>query len=558
VRRLPYAGLFVILACLVVVPVVLVIITALTDTVPRPGAALGSFTFHNVREVLSGTNLTATVNSASIALGGTAIALVIGAALAWLAARTDIPGRAFVQLVGITPLFMPTLIGALAWSFLASPRAGYLNMVLGSLHIPVTLNIYSVPGMIFVFGLYYTPYAFMFIFAALALMNPELEQAAAVHGASNARIARTVTLPLMFPAILGASLLTFVLILQNFPVPQILGTPGHVNTLPSLIFRLMNNYPPDANSSAAVGLLMMVIMTIFIVVQRRLIAAREYRTVTGKGLRARRVRLGRWKWLALALIVLYALFGVVLPVVALANTAFRKSTYIPDTRHIIDPSQFSLLHFHALFNDDTFIPGLRNSIITGLAAALLGTLLHVLMSYTTYRTRRRGRGLIEFAAMIPLAVPALVLGLGIFWAALRFSVGIYGTLFILILAFMVQFMPQGFRSASAGMMQIHPELEEAARVSGAGRSRTIAEVMVPMLRSGIFSTMLLLFILSVGEVSAAIFLFSSNTVVTSVNLYNLYSDGLIPEAAALSLVFSGFLLIVVVATRRWLAGREPS
>jgi iron(III) transport system permease protein len=315
----------------------------------------------------------------------------------------------------------------------------------------------------------------------------------------------------------------------------------------------MGNIPPDDNGAAAVGVVMTAVMTVFIVIQRRVIAAREYQTVSGKGFRPRRIALGWRKWPALGVVLLFALFAVLLPILALANDAFRSNDYIPDTAHIVEPSLMGLSHFRVVISDPSFQLALRNSLITGIGAAVLGGILHFTMSYAAYRSRQRGRGILEVFAMIPLAVPALVLGLGIFWASLRFSVGLYGTLFIFVLAFIVQFMPQGFRSASASMLQVHAELEESARVSGASRARAIAEIVVPLMKSGIFSTMLLLFILSVGEVSAAIFLFTSNTIVTSVNLYNLWSDGMVAEAAALSLIFSGFLLVIVLATRRWLS-----
>lgn len=548
----PYASLFVLLCALVLVPVALVVITALTDTEPRPGAALGHLTLANLREVFTSSNLSATWNSALMATSGTVLALVLGTGVAWLAARTNVPGLAFVQVVGIMPLFMPTLVGALAWTFLASPQAGYLNLIFTAAHLPFRVDIYSLGGMIFVFGLYYTPYTFLFMYGALSMMNPDLEQAATVHGASTARAARLITLPLMTPAMLGAALLTFVLILQNFPVPQILGTPGHVNTLPAFIFRLMNKYPQDANGAAAVGLLMILVMTAFILAQRWIVAAKEYRTVTGKGFRPRRIALGRWRWPAFAMVVAYAITAVVLPIAALVNVAFRSNSYVPDARHIVDPALMSLTHFHALFADERFALGLRNTLITSLGTAVLGGALHYLTSYAAYRTRRHGRAVLELLAMVPLAVPAIVLGLGIFWASLRFSLGIYGTLLIFVVAFTVQFMPQGFRSASSGMLQVHPELEEAARVSGASRGRTLGEVMLPLMRSSILSTMLLLFILSAGEVSAAIFLFTSQTIVTSVTLYGLWSDGFVAEAAALSLIFSGILLVIVVVARRWL------
>jgi len=552
-RWVPAAILMLALTFLIVVPVGMLLYASVLDAPPRPGAARANFTLENFRSLYgSRSTLFAVRNSLLIGVGGTALAMAIGMLLAWLGARTDVPGRWLVQLAGITPLFVSSLVGALAWSLIGSPRAGYANTALESIGIPLTVNIYSVTGMIFVFGLYYAPYAYLFVASALTLMNPELEEAAEVHGGSTTRVMRRITFPLVLPATMGAFILTFVLIIENFPVAQVLGSPGGVQTLPAYIFRLMAAAPSRPNEASAAGLVLMLIMVVLVTFQARLLAKRSYVTVSGKGFRPRRIGLGKWRWAAFGFAAAYLFVAVVIPFFALGQAALRRTQFISGLGDFFDPTGFTIRAFTSLLDYGPFSLGLRNSMIVGLLTAVIGGTLHLITAYTVHRSEVPGRKVLDYVSMLPVTVPALVIGLGFLWTWINLPVPLYGTLLILVLAYTARFMPQGYRGISSTILQVHRDLEESAQVAGASRVRAASTIVIPLIKTGIFSTMMLLFILSMRELSASIFLFTSETRILSIVLYDQWTSGTYSRMAAISIVYSLILFVLTMLGRKWL------
>ncbi|TDE13484.1 ABC transporter permease [Jiangella asiatica] len=551
-RLLPTGALLAVLAVLVLLPIGMLVYASVTDAVPRPGAVTGALTFSHFSELLSGANASAAANTLILGLAGTALSMAIGGFLAWAAARTDVPGKAMVQLSGIIPLFVSSLVGAVAWSTLASPGQGYLNIVFRAIGVPIELNIYTLPGIAFVFGLYYAPYSFMLIYGALSLMNPELEEAAKVYGASGRRTARHVTFPLVKPAIAASAVLTFGLIVENFPVPTLLGTPGGIDTLPSFIYRLMNAAPPQSNLAAAIGVGLTVIVLLILVVQRRMLAKRRYTTVSGKGFRPRVIELGRWRWAVFALCASYITLAVILPLAALLQMSMRSQPFISGVGDFFDVSVFGFQQFTAVLNDSTFQDAFRNSMIVGLLVMLAGGVLHSTMAFIVHRTRLPGRKLVEYIAMAPLAMPAVVLSLGFLWAWFLLPVPLYGTLLILVLAYVVRFMPQGYSSVSTSLQQIHPDLEDSAYTSGAGPVRSATTITFPLIRASVVSSALMLLILSMRELSAAVFLFTSQTRVLSIVIFDYMDGGVFARAAAASILYSLVLGAIALLARRYL------
>jgi iron(III) transport system permease protein len=547
----PLIPLAAILVVLVGLPLALLVLTSFIDVAPRPGAGLGSFTLDNYAQLAGPGNLNAAWNSLVISLFGTALAMLIGGLTGWLAARTDVPFRGLAQLAGIVPLFMSALVGTLAWALIASPRAGYINVGLEALGIGMTVNIYSMGGIVFVMGLFYAPYAFLLINSALTLMNPELEEAGSVHGGTMRRILGKVTFPIVTPAVAGSAILTFVLISENFPVVQILGSAGSIETLPARLFRLMVASPQRANEAAALGIALLVLLSVIIYAQRRLISRRSYVTVSGKGFRPRKIRLGRWRWPAFAFVVAYLMLAVVLPYFALLESALRRHQFLDGFLDLFDGSAFGMQNFTAAAGYRPFQEGLQNSLIVALATAVLGGALHFVLAYVVRRTTIPGRGLLEYVTNVPLAVPALVLGMGFLWSWLRLPVPVYGTLVILVMAFVARFLPQGFQGVSSTIVQVDKDLEDAAIVAGAKRRRAVSTVTLPLVKTGVVSTMLLLFILSFRELSAALFLFTSDTRTLSVVIYDQWESGQWPRVAAMSLMYSLVLLVVTLVGRRW-------
>ncbi|MQA94112.1 MAG: ABC transporter permease subunit [Streptosporangiales bacterium] len=549
-QRLPLAALAAILVVLVVVPMGILLYASFVDVPPRPGSPPGDFTVDNYAALLSAGNRAAMLNTLVIGLGATLFALVLGCGLAWLAARTDVPFKSLVQTAGIMPLFLSSLVGALAWSLLGSPEQGYLNIVLRDLGLPDFVNVYSIPGLIFVSGVYYAPYSFLLVYSSLSLLNPELEEAAYVHGARFRHVLGGITFKLVTPAVLGAATLTLVFIMENFPIPQVLGSPEGIHTLPSQIYRLMATAPSQPNQASAAGAILLVITAVMVFVQRRVLATREFVTVTGKGFTPRPRELGRWRWPAFACAMLYVLAAVMLPLFALVQSAFRANPYTTGIAAMFRPESFETEVMAETLESEELQQSLLNSIAVGAGAAFAGGLLYLALAYYVHRTKEPGRRFLSYVAMWPAAVPALVIGLGFLWTWTRFPI-IYGTLAILVLAFVGHLLPQGFQGISSSLIQVHPDLEESARVCGAGKIRTVWEILIPLVRTGVIATMLLIFILSMRELSVAIFLFTSDTQVLSISIYNAWEGGRLPPVAAMSLVYIAFLFVLTFVSRRW-------
>jgi iron(III) transport system permease protein len=541
---------------LVVYPVGTLILASFLDTPPRPGSPLGEFTLINYLQLSKAGTLNAALNSLLFGVCGTLLALAIGSTLAWLLARTDVPGKAVVGAAGIMPLFMSSLVGALAYALIASPRSGYINLLLRDLGIPLTVDVYSGGGIVFVLALFYAPYSFLFMSSALQLMNPELEEAAEAHGASRTAVMRSVTFPLVKPAFLGAGILTLVLTLENFPVPQILGSPARIETMPSLIFRMMMQAPPRPTEAAAVGMLLLVVMVVLVTVQSRLLANRAFHTVTGKGFRPKLIPLGRWRWPAFGFAVCYLFFAVLLPVFALFQSALRAHPYIADTAALFDFSAFTMKHMVETLHYNPFQQAFVNSVMVGVLTAILGTGFHFILSYYVNRTSFPWRRTVEYVAMLPVALPALIIGMGFLWAWIAVPLPIYGTLLILVLAYTARFMPQGFRSVSSTILQVHRDLEDCAVVAGASRTRAVVDILAPLIRPGIAATMLLLFILSMRELSTSIFLFTSDTRVLAIIVYEQWEAGSWPRVASISLLYSAMLFVITIAGRKWIGLRD--
>jgi len=550
--RLPYLILFALIILLVVVPMAVLFVASFTDSPPRPGDPIGNFTLANYAAIFSERGLTAALNSFIIGIGAGALAMVLGTAMAWLAARSDVPGRGIVQIAGIVPLFISAFVGAMAWSLIASPKSGYINLLFESLGWDFTLNVYSIPGIIFVQALYYSPYAFVFVYGALRLMNPEMEEAALIHGAKQFQVVRIITLPLIRPALLAAGVLTFGLILEDFPIPTILGAGGGIETLPTYVYSLMTVAPAKMNEASAVGMTLLVIVVAVIMFQRFLGRNRSYTTVSGKGFKPSTVKLGRWRWPAFAFVALYLITAVILPILALAKAAFSGALYLKTFADIFDPASFSVRSFFETIGSRGFLDALRNSFTAGIAAALIGVVLYVALAYFVQRTGLRGRRVLDQLAMAPIAIPALVMGLAFFWTWSVIPLPIYGTLAILVLAYIMRLIPQGYGGIAGSMQQIDPDLEAAAKVSGAGNLRALTYVTLPLLRTSIISAGLMVLILSIRELSSSIFLFTSKTRVLSVLVFGQWENGQWDKVAAMSLAYSAILLVITIIGSRWL------
>jgi iron(III) transport system permease protein len=455
------------------------------------------------------------------------------------------------------PLFVPPLVAGVAWAILGSPKTGLLNVVLASVGLDWRVDFYSMTGMILVFGIYYAPYVYMFTGAALRNMDPSLEECAEISGASALRTLGTVTFPLILPAILSSMLLSFIVMLGIYGIPAALGTPANLSMLTTYIFALTAWSPPLYNTAAATAVILMAVTAALVYLQQKILKGRSFTTVAGKAFRPRTLRLGPWRFLTLGLAIVYLLVVVGLPSVALLVASFRRFLFIRNLPALFDAKAYSLFNFQRLFENPLTLDSIYNSLEVGAITAVCGGVLCFAIGYTVTRTRIQGRALIDVVATVPVAIPGLVIGVAYLWAWIGLPGGLYGTLWILALAFIARFIPDTVKALSSSLMQIHPELEEASWLCGRGVLGTIARIVLPLARPGVIAGMTLLFTLAIRELGSSLFLYSSNTMVMSVHLLNFFEGGNLGVTAAFSVV-QIVLLGMLLAGANWLVrARQP-
>jgi iron(III) transport system permease protein len=546
-RWLWSAGLLAVLAFLVLYPVAMLLLGALTNTNPVvDGFGVFDLSFANFITVLGNPNVhVALANSLIACGGGTALAVVIGLTFSWVVVRTNTPGKRFIAAASMLPLFVPPLVAAVAWSVLASPKSGLLNTFLASIGIDWRFNIYSMAGMIAIFGIYYAPYIYMFTASALRNMDPSLEEAAEVSGASALRTMFTVTFPLIAPAILSGMLLSFIVMLGIYGIPAVLGAPADLPVLTTYIFKLTNWSPPLYSTAASVAIILMIVTGFLVWLQHRIVSRRSYTTVAGKAFRPALLNLGPWRYLTLGLAVVYLFVVVVLPTAALTIAAFRKFMFIRTMASLFDERQYSLIHFERLFANPLAVRSIYNTMEVGIITAIVGGLFAFAIGYTINRTTLPGRRSIDVISTLPVAIPGLVIGVAYLWAWIGLPGGLYGTIWILALAFVARFMPDTVKALSTSLMQIHRELEEAAWICGKGLLGTIRSIVLPLARPGVIAAMTLLFVLAIRELGSSLFLYTSNTMVMAVLLLDYYEGGNVGITGAFSLVQMVLLAVVI-------------
>jgi iron(III) transport system permease protein len=548
------ALLLAILAFLVIYPVSMLVLGALTDTNPViDGFAVFRLSIANFTTVLSNPNVgEALINTLIACGGGTAVAVVIGLAFSWIVVRTNTPCKRFIAAASMLPLFAPPLVAGVAWVILGSPKTGLINTFIKWMGFDWRIDLYSLSGLVFVFGIYYAPYVYMFTASALRNMDPSLEEASEVAGASAFSTLFTVTFPLIMPAIISGMLLSFIVMLGIYGIPAVLGAPNNINLLTTYIFKLTNWSPPLYNTAAAVAVLLMVVTGLLVYLQQKVVAGRSYTTVAGKAFRPRNLDLGRWRWLTLGLAIVYIVIVVVLPMLALIVAAFRKFMFIRDLNSLFDMRQYSLMHFVSIFENSLTLKSIYNAVEVGIITAFAGGILAFAIGYTIHRTRVAGRRSIDLLSTLPVAIPGLVIGVAYLWAWIGLPGGLYGTIWILALAFIARFMPDTVKALSTSFLQIHRELEEAAWVCGRGMLSTIRTIVLPLASPGVIAAMTLLFVLAIRELGSSLFLYTSNTMVMSVLLLDYYEGGNIGKTAAFSLVQT-VLLGVLIGIANWLS-----
>jgi iron(III) transport system permease protein len=517
----------------------------------------GAFTLANFAKLFTDANFRDPLATTFILATSTSLICCVAAApMGWLVARTDMPLRRTVRLLVTASFVTPPFLGAIAWELLAAPNSGLLNKfarsALGLESDEHIFNIYSFPGLIFVIACYTFPYVFVLVANALDRMPSELEDASAILGGRTWDTARRVTIPLVLPAILAGALVAFLQAMTLFGSPAILALPAGFHTMTTKIWSLFQ-YPPNPELAAAASVPLLVLTVILLRGEHMILGRRSYSVIGGKNSEPRIIRLGWLRWLALAFCFLVLLCPVFLPYGALFNAAFSRVATTP-----IWFGNFTFQNIHFVFFELSATKlALYNTIVLGIATATIGTVLAVVISFLTTRQAVTGHRALGFLATAPVAIPGIVLGVGLFLSYTRPPFVLYGTLWILLLAFLTLSLPAAYQQMQSAFRAIHPELEDASRILGATRLRALWQITAPLLRTSVIATWCFVFVGTIRELSAAIMLFTSETKVVSVLIFDLNESGDLAAISVLGLIMLVVTFIIVAMANRLRLGGGP-
>ena len=523
----PAVGLILLLAILgllVAVPLGTILLQSVSD---GDGPTFGLTGRHIVTVVSGKVFWVALLNTIAVGGGAACVATVLGTLFAWIFTLTDTFGRAVLEQISQMPIFIPPFVGAVAWALLFAPRVGGANRLLAVAGVPWQFDIYTLLGMVWVIGIYLAPYVMMIVAAALRSVDPSLEEAAQVAGLSRVQTALRITAPLLSPAILSGAVLAFTIAVGLFGTPVVLGWSRQILLLTSRIWIGTQAVPPDYGITAVLSFYLILLSTLATAAQKCLLADRNFVTVTGKGFRPRLIRLGPWGLVTLSIAVLYVVLTIVAPLLVLLAAAL--STYTWSGQYSVDNL------WVALDSQDVWLT-MKTSLIISIISATLATALGLVVSWVTVRTRLRGRQLLEYLILLPISVPGIAFGIGVMLTWVGVPLAVYGTALIIMIAFIGRFTGYAVRSISASLVQLHPELEESARVFGYGPLRTLARITLPLILPSVLAGWLLLFSFFMTELSMVVVLYAASSRMFSVLTFEVWNVGDFSRLAALALL----------------------
>jgi iron(III) transport system permease protein len=482
----------------------------------------------------------ALLNSLIVGLAVGALCLVFGVPMAWAVSRTDMPGKGLVWAAILGTFIVPNYLGAVAWILLAGPNAGWLNRVwmavTGAAAGP--FNIYTMPGLVLVIAVYSFPYVFVFTRSALDLVSSEMDDAATTLGAGVWRRTLRITLPLTLPAVIAAFIVSFLEAIALFGVPALIALPGRFQVMTTMLWQFFE-FPPKVEIAAAYAMPLLVITVALFWLQRRIIARRGYVALTGKGGERRLIRLGRWRWAMLAWCLLVTSLSFFMPMVVVLQAAFAKAW---GRGFSLDNLTLRNVSF-VLFDQRSTQAATWHTFAYGGTAAVLALGLALAIAYVAHRRLVPLSSALSYVAMAPFVIPGIVLAIGFYAAYTRQPLMLYGTAWILILAFATRFLPIAYANSDAAIRAINPELEDAVRILGGGRAMALRRVVAPLLQRGLAGAFILVFIPATRELSSAIFLYTTSTQVLSVLLFDKSDEGNFEFLSAIGLI----LVVVTVA-----------
>ena len=540
----PILILFAALLCgLIILPMFWLVYYSLVD---RNGA----FTLANFKTlIVDPIFVEPMITTLTLAVSSSIICCAVAAPMSWLVARTDMPLRRTVRALVTASFVTPPFLGAIAWELLAAPNSGLLNKiyraVTGAPQDEHLFNIYSLSGLIFVISCYTFPYVFVLLANALDRIPGDLEDASSILGGRTWTTARRVTIPLALPALVAGALVAFLQAMTLFGSPAILAIPAGFHTMTTKIWSLFN-YPPKPELAAAASVPLLVLTVLLLRAEHLILGRRGYSVVGGKQGDPRLVRLGPMRWAALSFVFVVLLCPVFLPYGALIN-----ATFSPVATSFVSFDTFTLQNIRFVFFELSATKlAVKNTFVLGIASATIGTLMALVIAYLTTRRAIPGYRTLGFLATAPVAIPGIVLGVGLFLSYARPPFVLYGTLWILLLAFVTIALPAAYQQLQSAFRFVHTDLEDASRILGSTRLRTLRDITAPLLRTSVIATWCFIFVGVIRELSAAIMLFTSETKVISVLIFDLNESGDLGAISVLGLIMLVITFAVVVAVNR--------
>jgi len=515
-----------------------------TSLVTDRGLQAGSFTFQHFENIVEslGDVKSLLSNSILFSVGSAGIALIYGTALAWLAERSDAPFRKLAYISAYVSFAIPGIIKVVGWIMLLGPRAGILNAVFTPLLGGPLLNIFSLQGMVLVESFLWIPIVFLLMATPFRSMDPSLEEAATTAGSSGWQVFRRVTFPLALPSVLAVLILTFIRSLEAFEIPALIGIPAGVEVLTTKIYlQIKGGLIPKYGEASAYSIVLIALVALGLIPYYR-ITAKTYKftTISGKNYRPHRVQLGKWRWLGACLMLVLPLLQF-LPIVAIAWSSFLPFAQVPSRKAL---ALLTLNNYVTAFNDSGISRSVLNSMTVSISAATIAVIITFFAAWLIVRASIKARWLLDQMAMLPLVFPGIVMGIAILKMYLMLPIPVYGTIWILVLAFVARYLPYGIRFSHAALLSLHKELEEGAMASGASWFQMVRHVVVPLIMPALVAGWIYIFLITFKELSIALLLYSPGSQVVAVTIWELWDNGHVGELAAFSLVITFGTVIV--------------
>lgn len=464
--------------------------------------------------------------------------------LAWLVGRTNMHGKKFFRSLFVLTYMVPPYVGAMAWLRLLNKNVGTINLILRAMFQMDTnagpLNIYTLAGMIWVLTTFYYPYAFITISRAMEKMDPSLEEAARVSGASPLKTVFTVTLPMMTPSLIAGALLVFVCAMSCYGIPSIIGAPGKVHTVTTRIVEYMGLGAEGITDATGLAVFLMLLAIIILYISDVVIAKKQYITVSGKSTRPNIVDLGKWRVPLTVLVSLFAVIVILVPFATIIATSFKKNL----GKTLFEAGNFTTVHWTKIFTRTDILESLKNSIVFGVLTATIGILIACTMAYLLQRTKVKGRKIPDFLITLGSGTPSVVIALGLIMTMTgKFGINLGNTAAIMVIAYLIKYLMMGMRTVVSAMSQIHVSLEESSQISGASWLGTMRRITIPLIFPSIAAGWFLIFIPSFYELSMTALLYSKDTKTIGFQLYEYWTYTSQQQASALAV---GILLVIIL------------